>query len=117
VTPRNDIYNYSHKLEMVKKLENAPISDRNRELIEQFDRVCFMESLSKPRRIKLISTLIILAKKYLKKDFDAATKEDIEDVVIKIDSREDCSPWTKHSHKVIIKKFYNTSLTFKLKEV
>jgi hypothetical protein len=95
VTPRNDIYNYSHKLEMVKKLENAPISDRNRELIEQFDRVCFMESLSKPRRIKLISTLIILAKKYLKKDFDAATKEDIEDVVIKIDSREDCSPWTK----------------------
>ena len=32
--------------------------------------------------------------------------EDIEDVVIKIDNRENCSPWTKHSYKVIIKKFY-----------
>ena len=107
MTPRNDIYNYSHKLDMVKKrLKNAPISDRNRELIEQFDRACFMEGLSKPRRIKLISTLIILAEKYLKKDFDTATREDIEDVVIKIDSREDCSPWTKHGYKVIIKKFY-----------
>ena len=107
MTPKNDIYNYSHQLERVKKkLENAPISDRNRELIEQFDRACFMEELSKPRRIKLISTLIILAEKYVKKDFDAAIREDIEDVVIKIDSREDCSPWTKHSYKVIIKKFY-----------
>ena len=107
MTPRNDIYNYTHKLEVAKKkLENAPISDRNRELIQQFDRSCSMEGLSKPRRIKLISTLIILASKYLKKDFDAATKEDVEDVVIKIDSREDCSPWTKHSYKVIIKKFY-----------
>jgi len=109
VTPRNDIYNYnySHKLEMVKKkLENAPISDRNRELIEQFNRACFMEGLGKPRRIKLISTLIILAEKYLKKDFDVANRSEIEDVVIKIDSREDCSPWTKHSYKVIIKKFY-----------
>ena len=107
MTPKNDIYNYSHQLERVKKkLENAPISDRNRELIEQFDRACFMEGLSKPRRIKLISTLIILAEKYVKKDFDTAIREDIEDVVIKIDSREDCSPWTKHSYKVIIKKFY-----------
>ena len=107
MTPRNDIYNYKHKLDLTKKkLENAPISDRNRELIEQFDRACFMEGLSKPRRIKLISVLIILAEKYLKKDFDAATKDDIKDVVIKIDSREDCSPWTKHGYKVIIKKFY-----------
>ncbi|MBD3184978.1 tyrosine-type recombinase/integrase [Candidatus Poribacteria bacterium] len=107
MTPKNDIYNYKHKLDMAKKkLEKADISDKNRELIEQFDRACFMEGLSKPRRLKLIGTLIILAEKYLRSDFDAATKEDIKDIVIKIDSREDCSPWTKHSYKVIIKKFY-----------
>ncbi len=74
MTPKNDIYDYKHKLEMVKrKLKNATISERNKELISQFDSVCFMDGLSKPRRIKLISTLIILAEKYLKKDFDAAS--------------------------------------------
>ena len=78
MTPKNDIYNYKHKLEMVKrKLKNATISERNKELISQFDCVCFMDGLSKPRRIKLISTLIILAESYLKKDFDAATRKDM----------------------------------------
>ncbi len=42
----------------------------------------------------------------MKKNFDKATKDDLKNIVIKIDSREDCSPWTKHSYKVILKKFY-----------
>jgi integrase/recombinase XerD len=107
MTPKNDIHKYSQSLELVKKrLDTVPISDKNRELIGKFDRACFMEALSKPRRIKIIGTLIILAKDYLKKDFDKATKEDIRDIVIRIESREDCSPWTKQSYKVIIKKLY-----------
>ena len=65
-----------------------------------------MEALSKPRRIKLIGSLIILAKDYVKKDFNKATKEDLKDIVMAIDSIENYSPWTKHSYKVIMKKFY-----------
>ena len=105
--PTKDIYGYTHKLDVVKdKLRKANISQKNRELIERFDSACFMDSLSKPRRIKLIGTLIILAEKYIRKDFDSVAKDDIKDVVISIDSRDDCSPWTKHSYKTILKKFY-----------
>jgi len=107
MTPKKDIYRYNQKIESIKKkLEKASISENNKELIKEFDRACFMEALSKPRRIKLIGSLIILAKDYLKKDFNKATKEDLKNIVMEIDSREDCSPWTKHSYKVILKKFY-----------
>ena len=33
-------------------------------------------------------------------------KKAIEDVLFKIDSREDYSPWTKQSYRAIIKKFF-----------
>jgi integrase len=105
--PQKDIYNHSQQLESIRKtLDNAAISARNQELIKEFDRACFMEALSKPRRIKLISTLVILARDYLRKDFDKATKDDLKNVVMAIDSKDDWSPWTKHSYKTIIKKFY-----------
>jgi len=107
MNPKNDIHNYNLSLEQVKKrLELSTISKRNKELINLFDRACFMEALSKPRRIKLMGSLIILGRDYLKKDFDKATKEDLKNVVMKMDNREDCSPWTKESFKVILKKFY-----------
>ena len=105
--PKNDIYDHDHRLERLQqRLSSEPISQRNRELIGKFDRACFMEALSKSRRVKVIGTLMILAKNYLRKDFDKATRECIEGVVMQIDSRDDCSPWTKHSYKVILKKFY-----------
>ena len=107
MNPRKDIYNYKVRLEGVKRrLEKATISRRNKELISKFDRACFIEGLSKPRRIKLMGSLIILAEEYLRKDFDNATKEELKDIVMRIDSREDYSPWTQHSYRVIIKKFY-----------
>ena len=105
--PKKDIYDYSRRLEAAtRKLEKSAISERNKEFIREFDRACFMEALSKPRRIKLIGSLIILARDYLKKDFDKASKDDLKDIVIKIESVDDYSPWTKHSYKVILKKFY-----------
>lgn len=105
--PKKDIHDYNKRLELLKKrFEKSNISEKNKELITRFDRACFMEGLSKPRRIKLSESLLILAKNYLKKDFDSATKEDIKNVVMQIDSRDDFSPWTKQSYKVILKKFY-----------
>jgi integrase/recombinase XerD len=107
MNPRKDIYDYNLRLEGVKRrLEKASISQRNKDLVRNFDRACFIDGLSKPRRIKLMGSLIILAEKYIRKDFDSATKEELKDIVMKIDSREDYSPWTQHSYRVIIKKFY-----------
>lgn len=105
--PQNDIYKHDAQIKTtLKRLESQDISDRNKDLIRDFDRVCFLEALSKPRRLKIIRSLVILARDYLKKDFDRATKDDIKDVVVAIDSAENRSPWTKHGYKAIIKKFY-----------
>jgi integrase/recombinase XerD len=101
-----DIYDYTRKLEGAqRKLNASATSNRNKDLIREFDRACFLEALSKPRRIKLIGSLTILAE-LLKKDFDEASKDDLKDIVMAIDGRDDYSPWTKQSYKVIIKKFY-----------
>ena len=105
--PARDLYNYKDRLERIlHKLDTAPISQSNKELISLFNRTCFLEGLSIPRRLKLIGGLIMLAQDYIKKDFDKVTKQDLKDAVMRIDSVDHYSPWTKHSYKVIIKKFY-----------
>lgn len=110
--PKKSIHDYSKKYEgSLKRLSTASISETNKKIIKKFDRACFIEGLSKPRRIKIIFSLIILAEKYLPVDFDKATKDDLKDAVLKIDIRDDYSPWTKESYRAIIKKFY-TWLTY-----
>ena len=79
---KKDIYNYNHKLELAKeRLKTSSISDTNKELINKFDRAVFMEGLSKPRRLKIIGSLIFVARYYLKKDFDKASKDDLKNIV------------------------------------
>lgn len=105
--PKKDIYNYEYKYRRaIDNLEKAGISQKNKNLISEFDKVCSVEGLSKPRKIKVIGTLVLVAKNYIKNDFDKATKEDLIDAVLKLDSREDISVWTKASYKAILKKFY-----------
>lgn len=105
--PQKDIYGHDLRYEKTKKhLERAKISLKNKELILEFDEVCSLEKLSKSRKIKIISYLIILARDYLKKDFDKAGKEDLKAVVLKLDAKERMSVWTKHTYKSILKKFY-----------
>lgn len=105
--PERDIHNYGKQYENMKHLlEKSSISARNKKLILDFDKTCILEGLSKPRRIKIISILNLLAKNYLKKDFDKVTKEELKDAVLKLDARDDYSPWTKQSYKSITKKFF-----------
>ena len=105
--PTKDIHNSSLMYERAREnVEKSTISRRNRDLILSFDRICQIEGLGKPRRTKLVSTLVILARDYLKKDFDKVTKEDLKDTVLRIESRDDCSVWTKHTYKTVLKKFY-----------
>lgn len=102
-----DIYDYDTRYERAKEqIEKSTISTNNKKLILKFDITCTIEKLTKARKIKVIQSLIIFADIYLKKDFDKATKDDIKTAVLKIESRDNCSPWTKESYKAIIKKFF-----------
>jgi integrase len=106
-TIKIDIHNYDKQYESTRRsVRNADISERNKELILDFERTCFLkEALSKPRRIKLMGALIILARDYARRDFDKMDRKVIEEVILKIDTREDYSVWTKQSYRTIIKKF------------
>ncbi|OGF01600.1 MAG: hypothetical protein A2509_03140 [Candidatus Edwardsbacteria bacterium RIFOXYD12_FULL_50_11] len=102
-----DIYDYETRYERaISNVNKAKISVINKELISNFDRTCSIEKLTQARKIKIMQTLVIFADIYLKKDLDKANKEDIKTAVLKIESRNDCSPWTKEGYKAIIKKFY-----------
>ncbi|MBA7490527.1 Tyrosine recombinase XerC [subsurface metagenome] len=105
--PTKDIHDFNAKYEAVlKQLKKSTISDKNKDLVRDFDRACFLEGLSKPRRIRLIGSLVRLGENYLEKDFDRATEKDVKEAVMQIESREDCSVWTKHGYKTTLKKFY-----------
>ena len=101
---RVDIPNYLGRLVAAEKRLHNPLSERNRELILEFEKKLISRGLSTPRIEKYVETLTKIGE-ILGKDFDAATKRDIEDLVFKIE-RSDRSPWTKHTYKVILKRFY-----------
>ena len=69
-----------------------PISKRNTALISEFARHCETLGL-KPRVAKYVMHLKRLAD-WLRKDFDQATKPDIENLVHRIET-SDYSAWTK----------------------
>jgi site-specific recombinase XerD len=103
---RIDIHNFSSRLEAAEQRVRAanPITSRNAELIQQFENACFSEGLSTGRVTKYVLTLRRIAK-WLGKNFDNVTKQDIEDLVTQLE-RSDYSAWTKHDYKVAIKRFY-----------
>ncbi len=89
-------------LEKIKK--SRKISKRNKELLLKFQRDCFAQGLSivrVERYLYLLKNII----SWLNKDLDKANKEDLLDLVQKIE-RMDYAEWTKQLHKISIKKFY-----------
>jgi len=101
-----DIHDMDKRLASAKKLvaKSNPITKRNSELISKFEDYGFTISLSKKRITKYVYSLRKLAE-WLDKDFDQATKEDIEKLVLFIE-KKGYSAWTKHDYRVIIKRFY-----------
>ena len=103
---RVDIHDYDARMARAEGLlrRGNPISRRNAELIEKFMEHCISIGLSKARVTRYAFALKKLAE-FLGKDFDKATKEDIKELVVKIES-SDYSPWTKQIFKVTLKRFY-----------
>lgn len=57
--PTKDIHDFGvkHKAAL-EQLKKSTISQKNKNLILDFDRTCFLEGLSKPRRIRLVGSLV-----------------------------------------------------------
>lgn len=101
------IHNFKRNLERAKELVKiSKLSKRDKELILKYEEQLLLEEISMPRRLKVISVLRMFCLKYLKKDFEKATKDDLKKAVIQIEQNEEYSPWTVSTYKGIVKKFY-----------
>lgn len=91
-----------NKLERIQA--DGRVTDNNKFFLVKFKDRCMAESMS-PRRIVKYMNYMALHSVTLGKDFDQATKEDIQRVIADIESRE-WSLWTKYDNKVMLKTFY-----------
>ena len=103
---RLDIHNYPLRLQRtLQNLKESPgITPQNREIIMRFYDECCIQGLTKARLIRLIDTMICLAR-VIPVPFDTATVDDIKRLVRVMDEKE-LTAWTKSTHKAILKKFY-----------
>ena len=100
-----DLYNEKKLLDQaINKLKRSRITRRNKKLIMDFVEYSFARGLTTVRVVKYVFHLTKLAE-LLGKDFDKATKKDIQRVVAEIE-RENYSAWTKKDFRSMLKRFY-----------
>ena len=100
-----EIYRMEYNLEnALARVQKANISAANKKAIINFHDRCFADGLSIPRILFYVNNLTQLAK-WLRKDFDKASKQDIISLVKKMEQM-DYTAWTKVNFKTTLKKFY-----------
>lgn len=102
---KNRIYNYDGRINRIlDRIQSSDLYEDNRKELLNFYRECVLQSLSKARISKYLDTLQRIVK-WLDKPLQEVKKEDIIDLVHKIE-RNGYSEWTKHDYKVILKIFF-----------
>jgi len=100
-----DIHNYDKIYQKtLESVKQANISKRNKELIFSMVNDLVLKNISKPRLVKYLGTLKLIAMK-LGKDLDKATEEDLKKFIGEI-QQKNYSVWTKGSYKIVTRKFY-----------
>lgn len=102
------LYDYDRIITRTFALMQKDLSENNLKLIKKFDRVLVNESLSNARRSKILGTILSLSR-MLKKNWDEANKEDIEQLVYNFNkkfSKDGQETNTTSDHKKILKNFY-----------
>lgn len=94
--------NYTKEL---KRIHEAPISQQNKDFINEFLDYLLANNISETRAIKLGSELRNLAK-WFNIDFDVATRKDVEKVVRFVNLKEDYTAETKKDYRRVIKQFW-----------
>ena len=84
-------------------------SQKNQEIIQRYDDLMMCASMAKATRHKHLQTILNLTR-YLKKDWDVATKNDIGNLVVEIVRRyandNGQETYTSYDHKKILKIFF-----------
>jgi site-specific recombinase XerD len=100
------IHDYKRESDLqLKILEESNISAKNKRLIKDFYECCLNDGIGYARMTKYLCILRQIAS-VLKKDFDKATRKDIEGIVAYIRTQDYSEEGKKHDFKVIIKRFY-----------
>lgn len=101
-----DIHNYQKRLERtLENIKNSKeVSRKNKKLIIDFHDFCFSEGLSVSKIERYLYDLFRFAKS-MEKDLNKTTKRDMQKVVAEIEKKE-WTPNSKHTFKVMLKKFY-----------
>lgn len=94
---------YTREMGLLKKAE---ISQTNKELIKRFQHSLFSRGSGELRVAKLSSQLRRMAPE-LNKDFNNASKEDIERLIATINRKDNCSEATKADYRRCLKQFYS----------
>ena len=101
-----DFYYFGVRLQ--KKLtaikNRKDISQHNKNKILAFQKTCLAQGLSTARALRYLNDLPVIASK-LKKDFEKATKKDIEAIIADIEATDKAHA-TKLSYAITLKKFY-----------
>lgn len=102
-----EIHDFERRLHNAEVLlEKCGISDVNKELIRRFVEFKTAANVKKPRLVKYIGTLRIIAERYLEdRDFTDLGRDDLVTIVAKIE-RSGLSAWSKHDYKKVLKTFY-----------
>ena len=80
------VHDYKTIIDNIYKQIESELSKNNVEIIKKYDRVLVNESLADATRSKNLSTLLSLSR-FLGKDWIETAKEDIEELVFKINKK------------------------------
>lgn len=101
-----DIHDYGRRLERAIRFLKAhsKVSQHNKELVMMFLDRLKAEGLSVARQVGYVQRLTAIAV-MLRKDFDEATRLDIERLTRIVNAR-DWAEWTKDNYRVTVKRFW-----------
>jgi site-specific recombinase XerD len=104
----NKIHDFDKRLKRVLfNIENSKeVTNRNKELIKEFHDYLVEQGLSISRTLSYVHRLYILNRRYLKKDFDKATEQDLRNAMADIMKDSRYSEWSVYFYKILIRKFY-----------
>ncbi|MEM5872586.1 MAG: tyrosine-type recombinase/integrase [Candidatus Aenigmatarchaeota archaeon] len=99
-----DIHKTEEKLKTYLKIINK-LSERNRNLILDFQKECFSRGLSDNRVLFYIYRMSMIARQ-CNKDLNKLSIQEIKEIIANIERNKNYSEWTKACYKLAIKKFY-----------
>ncbi|MBI5229541.1 tyrosine-type recombinase/integrase, partial [Candidatus Micrarchaeota archaeon] len=103
----NDFVLYKHQTDFenaLRRLHASKLTSITKKQIEDFSRIRLAKGSTKLRVVKCMWCLRYLAD-WLGKDFRKATKEDLIDLVMSLDSKH-YAEYTKYDLKIVLKMFY-----------